>query len=129
MRDKSNYNQYMRSYVLDRYKTLREAAIEKYGGCCVECSSMDRLEFDHIDPKTKEFSIGKLWSLSQDKIDKELQKCQLLCKGCHDKKSILERGQKIAKGFHGTRSSYRYCKCAACKAAQSEYMKKYREGA
>jgi hypothetical protein len=42
------------------------------------------LEFDHIDPSTKKFSIGsQLMSMSWKAIHDEIAKCQVLCANCH----------------------------------------------
>jgi len=51
----------------------------------------------------------------------------LLCKKCHEEKTLLDMGRVSAKITHGTVSSYRYCKCELCKKAKSEYMKVFRE--
>lgn len=122
-------NEYHRQYNNERYQLWRQKQIDKLGGKCVICSSTEELEFDHIDRETKEFDIGKGWALSQEIVDKELAKCQLLCNTHHTEKSVLERGQTLARGTHGTISSYRYCgppKCEECKAAKREVMRKWR---
>jgi 5-methylcytosine-specific restriction endonuclease McrA len=58
------------------------------GGKCVECSSETDLEFDHIDKNSKSFPISR--SPSEKCFWEELEKCQLLCKKCHRRKSTLE---------------------------------------
>lgn len=40
--------------------------------------------------------------------------------------SKLYRGRDLDKGIHGTKVSYRYCKCSLCKAANTEAMREYR---
>jgi len=115
----------MKHYILDRYHKRRGDAKEFLGGKCNKCGSVEDLQFDHIDPKTKSFPIGTMWSVSEERFWNELKKCQLLCRKCHIKKSILEAGKKIAKGTHGTLSSYRYCRCILCKDAHSKYQKEY----
>ena len=117
----------MREYMLRRYHRRRSETIEKLGGKCVKCGSTENLEFDHIDPKTKEKQYGKSFtSLAKDKLDKEIDKAQLLCRNCHEKKSIDDLGLKVAKGQHGTISSYRYCKCDECKGAWNKWMREYK---
>lgn len=65
---------------------LRELKATLY---CVECGENHPscLEFHHLDPATKDFSIGiaigKLWSW--DRIQKEIAKCNCLCSNCHRK--------------------------------------------
>jgi 5-methylcytosine-specific restriction endonuclease McrA len=57
------------------------------GGRCVKCGSSERLEFDHIDPSEKSFTIGKLFGRKRiETLKEEVSKCQLLCKPCHIKK-------------------------------------------
>jgi len=113
-----------------RHERIRRAH-QLLGGECCECGAMEdldnpTLEIDHINPKDKLFEVATRISASEEKFLAELDKCQLLCHDCHMKKTISERGQKAAKGTHGTLSAYRYCKCKLCKEAYSEYQKEYR---
>lgn len=124
--NKNMNNEYMRNYMLQRYHQYREWAISYLGGKCAKCGSTEELEFDHIDPKSKEIRADKLWTLSKEKSLQELRKCQLLCKLCHTKKTIAERGQQDGRIIHGTLSSYRYCKCPQCKKAHTDYMREYK---
>jgi 5-methylcytosine-specific restriction endonuclease McrA len=114
-----------RKYNLNRYYTEKEKIIKSLGGECVICKSKNKLEIDHINPNTKLFEVSLLLSYSKDVVKKEVLKCQILCKECHITKTILESGKKIAKGTHGTLSSYRYCKCDSCKKAKHDYMQQY----
>lgn len=54
---------------------------------CVRCGIDDIrvLEFDHINPATKSFSIarGIASGLSWDRLTVEIAKCQILCANCH----------------------------------------------
>ena len=122
-----DYNKKMAEHMLRRYHQRRGEALERLGGKCVACGTPEELEIDHIDPAQKSFGISKFWSVSKLKFDKELSKCQLLCKSCHEEKSSNEHGKKRAKGTHGTLSSYKYCKCPECKAAKAAYMKGYKK--
>ena len=119
-RDREKYNAYMREYTLRRYHERRQKAIEHLGATCRICGSENDLEIDHIDKSKKEIPLNKLWSIAEDKFWKEIEKCQVLCKPCHEEKSIADMGRQKAKGKHGTVSSYRYCKCEECKAAKRE---------
>lgn len=82
-----DYNAQMKKYVLDRYHRLRAEFIDKMGGSCQSCGSTDRIEFDHVDPRTKSFNISKVWSYKRATVEEELAKCQLLCYGCHKDKT------------------------------------------
>lgn len=46
-----------------RYNSKRLQAIEALGGVCVLCGSSEGLQFDHIDPTQKEFSIYKVYDM------------------------------------------------------------------
>jgi len=125
-RDPEKNRQYMKEYMLKRYRERREKAIEKLGGKCSKCDSTDGLQFDHVDRTTKKFTIGTLSSINEQDFWKEVDKCQLLCDTCHQVKTLLDLGRVSAKSTHGTLSSYRYCKCDECKAAKAAYMKNYK---
>jgi 5-methylcytosine-specific restriction endonuclease McrA len=126
-KDPEKYKQYMKDYMLKRYHERRDKAIERLGGKC-KCGSISDLQFDHINPTTKKFTIAKLSSINEEDFWKEIDKCQLLCNNCHQEKTLLDLGRISAKQTHGTLSSYRYCKCNECKAAKSVYMKEYNKG-
>jgi len=72
--------------VNDRRKRIKRILIEKLGGQCC-CCGYDRydgaLEFHHVNPSEKKFSLGKMVSKSLGDIVKEIQKCVLLCSNCH----------------------------------------------
>jgi hypothetical protein len=106
------------------YRERRRQAIEYLGGKCVKCGSTDDLQFDHVDPKTKAVEISKS-TLKKEVFWAEVKKCQLLCGKCHSEKSVVDVGNKPARSFHGTLSTYRYCKCEACKKAHSDYCRDY----
>lgn len=63
----------------------------------MKCGSTENLEFDHIDPKTKSFTITSRPTASEDKMSKELAKCQLLCHTCHENKTYAntKMGRKM----------------------------------
>lgn len=92
--------EYHREYNRKRYHAKRKAYIEKLGGKCVSCGSVDELQFDHINPEDKSFSVGMLLSHSKSTVDNEIEKCQLLCKSCHTKKTKENKDgyDKKAKG-------------------------------
>lgn len=93
-------------------------AKKKLGGKCVQCGVTKYLEFDHIDPKQKSFVISNCTLVSKERLDKELEKCQLLCEKCHWEKHS-------ARNNHGTLGCARYCKCNLCRKVKSDYNKEY----
>lgn len=54
---------------------------------CVRCgeSNILTLEFNHVNPSTKKYSIANMISqaMSLKTIKKELDKCEVLCSNCH----------------------------------------------
>lgn len=97
-----------------------------FGGRCAVCASKDRLEIDHVNPKTK--ISHKIWSWSLPKLLSELAKCQLLCKDCHISKSCIELFGDAPK-MHGKVATYERhgCRCDLCKTAKREKRLYYGE--
>lgn len=108
---------------LARYHRRRNNAIQTLGGKCVVCGTTENLELDHIDPKTKSFGISQMWSVRLERFQKELGKCQLLCKKHHVEKT------KNDSTYTETHSYTRYmnkkykCRCDVCKAEYSKWRK------
>ena len=81
---KEKHNKVKRGKVEERKKLL----IEMLGGKCESCGTTKNLQFDHIDPTTKSFSIAKRYRCKD--VFEEIKKCQLLCYECHLKKTSEE---------------------------------------
>lgn len=122
---REEYNKYMREYHIKRYHAIRQRAIKLLGGKCIKCGSKEKLQFDHVDKNGKKFNVSMWLSKTLGDFWEEIKKCQLLCQKCHIEKTVLERGQKLARGTHGTLSAYRYCKCDLCKKAHQEHYEAY----
>lgn len=73
----------MNNYMKLRYQKRRQNAIEYLGGKCVDCNSLQHLEFDHIDRSTKLMTVAKASSLSEERFWNEVNKCVLRCTECH----------------------------------------------
>lgn len=101
---------------------VRDSYIVKLGGKCIDCGSIDDLQFDHVDKNTKTMHTSHLWDYSSDVIEKELINCQLLCRPCHIAKS-LKSSDYGKESEHGTIWRYinRKCRCIPCKNAMSAY--------
>lgn len=102
---------------ITEFRHRRKAKLtELLGGRCVECGKTSNLDFDHIDPSTKEFTIsGNNLNKNWDLVWKEAQKCQLLCKEHHNIKTSKE--SKARRPIrHGTEWMYtKYkCRCDLC---------------
>ncbi len=53
---------------------------------CEECgykAHAAALQFDHINPLEKSFTISKRTSMSLEKLKAEVAKCRVLCANCH----------------------------------------------
>lgn len=75
-------------YAKQRYEARRTFVDEyKMETGCQRCGYREHpvaLEFDHIDPLTKKYSIGsQLMSMSWKSLHEEISKCQVLCANCH----------------------------------------------
>lgn len=78
---------YLNAATKKRRKKIKEMAIEYKGGKCICCGYnkyVGALEFHHLDPKEKDFSISaKGITRSWVKVKEELDKCILVCSVCH----------------------------------------------
>lgn len=114
-----------REFFRGKYSTRHQKAIDLLGGKCVECSSIEDLEFDHVQPETKRFSLCKKLNNSPwERIEEELKLCQLLCHSCHSEKNKEDNGE----AGHGTRTMYNHhgCRCVECRQANNEYFRNRR---
>lgn len=67
-------------------RALKKMLIEYKGGKCERCGynkCSRALEFHHLDPSIKDFSISKHINRDIDKLKAEVDKCILLCSNCH----------------------------------------------
>ncbi len=121
----ANSNKYMREYMQKR-RAKRQLELQNLlGAKCCRCNSTDCLEFDHINPQKKSFELsGYHLDQSWIKILIELNKCQLLCKDCHIKKTAEDC---FNQQRHGTQWMYRKykCKCDLCVTNYALERKKY----
>lgn len=72
---------------VERQKRFKQQCIDYKGGKCVCCGynkCNNALDFHHLDPDKKEFSIAhaRLTSFN-DKVKNELNNCALVCSNCH----------------------------------------------
>jgi hypothetical protein len=87
-KDTSSYcKSCMINQAIDRQRAFKSKCIEYKGGSCQECGYNkcdSALEFHHLNPKEKDFTIShiKLTNFG-DKVKKELDKCILVCANCH----------------------------------------------
>ena len=78
---KFNYEQVKKWRIL-----VKKRAVDYKGGKCQVCG-YDRcirsLDFHHVDPTKKEFSISEFKNKKIENLKNELDKCILLCSNCH----------------------------------------------
>lgn len=81
---------------IERQRAFKQKCIDYKGGKCSMCG-YDKyngaLEFHHSDPKSKDFPIASSrLSRFSKKIEKELDKCVLLCSNCHREEHARIKG-------------------------------------
>lgn len=69
-------------------RTTKSRMVKAMGGKCAECfynKCEDSLEFHHLDPLKKDFSLGAARGspVSWGRLVAELRKCVMLCANCH----------------------------------------------
>lgn len=83
MKNPNCYENQKKRALLRKY----EAIIKRGGACekCGYCKNIAALEFHHKDPNEKEFGIDsrRFSNTDLEKLEKELEKCILLCANCH----------------------------------------------
>lgn len=91
------------NYTLNRRKKFKQFCIEYKGGSCVKCGYnklATALDFHHLNPKEKEILPSRMMNKSNDFIQKELDKCVLLCSNCHREEHYnQEVNKKLQKSF------------------------------
>lgn len=83
----SNHRERRRQYLFDLKKEMS----------CIYCGESNPLclDMDHIDPTTKKGTPAKMVTsgVSWELVLEELDKCQPVCRNCHNIKSIIEAGK------------------------------------
>ena len=102
-----------RSYKTKWYHEQREEYFKNKE--CKWCGSTVELVIHHVNPETK--TSHKIWSWSEDRRNKELNKCVVLCDKCHR----LYHTPPTPL-VHGTRNAYheKRCRCALCRQWRHE---------
>lgn len=88
------------------------------GKVCTDCGSIKNLLIHHLDPNTKE--SHRIWSWSEERRNRELSKCIVLCGSCHQKRHRpVTHGSRIMFQNYG-------CRCELCKEGYRKYWREYR---
>ncbi len=96
---KKNKAEYKRKAVLSNRKIRKDIGLYVWNYLldhpCIDCGEEDPvvLEFDHVRGK-KDKAISALMSngISKEKLKKEILKCDIRCRNCHQRKTAKELG-------------------------------------
>lgn len=93
------------------------------GKTCLWCGDTDSLELHHADPAKK--VSHSIWSWGEHRRRAEIQKCVVLCQGCHQRAhSEARRIEAELRNPCGTYAAYkRGCRCDSCRAANRDYQR------
>lgn len=83
LKKKEQYLLYGRSYKESRREYIRQS---KLGKPCVDCGvhyPYYVMDYDHRDPTTKTTNLARMPRHSLESIQKEIDKCDLVCANCH----------------------------------------------
>lgn len=72
--------------MVDKQKAMKKQCVDYKGGACVVCGYdkyLGALEFHHLDPTQKDFTLSHVRLTSFERVKSELDKCVLLCANCH----------------------------------------------
>lgn len=72
--------------------------IDNQKKCCAKCGEtrVYVLDYHHKNKIDKEFTIGKIKKGNLDLIQKEINKCTVLCANCHREFHFLEKEKGIS---------------------------------
>lgn len=116
------YREYMRTYMVARYRERRSEAMQILGGKCTVCGDTDNLDIDHIDRTLKTMNVDRMAWVGRERFLKELENCQLLCRTHHIDKTRDELSVPHGGGVSGKKN----CPCDLCSAKRREYARKYK---
>lgn len=87
----------MTNYNFISYWANKIKAVKLLGGKCIHCgeSTLSKLTFHHIHGKEK--TIGELLTSRWSKIEKELERCVLLCQNCHREQHTQQAEHSVRK--------------------------------
>lgn len=94
----------MNILTLERQRKNKQKCVDYLGSKCSICGYSKcnaALEFHHVDPTQKDFTIGKNHGRTFENVKTELDKCILVCSTCHSEihDGILKLPNEILKKF------------------------------
>lgn len=124
---KYDSNGFCKSHRAKHFRNIRRIYAFNYlGNKCNKCGIKNvKLEFDHINKNNCNFRIAVGLEFGLDKLNEELDKCQLLCRNCHMDKTLSESDRhRTTHGELGMYTNYG-CRCVECKKVWNAYNKIY----
>ena len=90
-------------YITDKKKKDKQQEfLNSFKTECSICGWFDKdklycLDFDHLYRKEKSFTIGSAINMrkSNEEIEKEIQKCRVLCCSCHERETVTQMGYTL----------------------------------
>jgi hypothetical protein len=84
---KKNKKMYLKKSINNRKKTREWFVDYMMDKECTECGESHKacLDFHHVDPEEKELNVSDALLYSVSKVEKEIEKCIILCSNCHRK--------------------------------------------
>ncbi len=87
--------------VSNRRRKVKSTLVKERGGKCERCGynkCIWALDFHHIDPSTKLFSMSSGgFTIAIDRFREEAKKCELVCANCHREIEHKVRGNSVVE--------------------------------
>jgi hypothetical protein len=82
-----SYKKPNRKQTCANYYKRKQEFVNSLKTPCVKCGEPEKacIDFHHLDPSTKDFTIGKATFSNKERLRKEVEKCVCLCANCHRK--------------------------------------------
>lgn len=122
--DIKKYNKSRANYAVFWRSRAKEELIQYKGGKCCKCGYNKNVprayDFHHRNPDKKEFSISNYSVLNIDKLRKEVDKCDLVCRNCHAEihdekyKDIRDLMKEKHERYMASRTPTIIRKCEVC---------------
>lgn len=88
----STYDALSRQRYAERRALIDSIKVERG---CVDCGYRAHpaaLDFDHLDPAQKTWSIATNWSRRWERLLEEIAKCEVRCRNCHAIRTFTVEG-------------------------------------